>query len=708
MVAWISNIKVKYINQPLMKRIPLLLLFVVSVFTFSCQSTADKLGDFQLLPFPQQFEITGVSDLKYDDIHYYFAYEGVHLPASDEVMKSLQKAETIEKATLVLHLEESLDVKEEGYTLEITEKQILLTGKDKAGLFYGFMTLKQLMDDAKEQQVSLPICKIKDFPLLAYRAIHIDIKHHREKISYYYDLMDRLASYKVNAIIVEAEDKIKYQRQPVVGSEDALSIDEWQKLSDYAQERNIEISPLVQGLGHASFILKHDQYKDLRDDPESDWAFNPLDPKTYEVQFDLYLDAIAATPNGKYLHIGGDEVHTTGRNSGKSSMELQMIWLNKVCQFAEEQGRIPIFWDDMPLKYAGVYRAMFDPKLTKTEVDSIWTKNEHHLTEFIDQFPKNCIYMRWNYETPDTYGNLKTMDWFTANGFKVFGATAGQTRWVLMPQEGSNIENIKSFALSSIKRNLNGLLLTLWDDDSPHFELYMRGILAFAEYAWAGDKRTTMEIKSVYRQRAFGHAVADEHFAFIDQLETPVKHWRNVLVKKTANRNRITSMDNVNIDGVIEVPDPNNKGKWTENNAERLELAKEMVKVCDSISFQISEVKQKAIANAYTIEVYEQVNELVKFSFELLIALEHYDTPSEVMTDEEALKNIEMISERFKLTRSRFEEVYSKTRILTKPEHFILDQDHHRHSANQSVSFDWQFVSELAVLAKLDSIMTLE
>ena len=691
-----------------MTRFQLILLFTFSIYIVSCQSSSDRSGDFQVLPLPQQFEITGVSDLKYNDIQHYFALEGVDLPARGVLLKDLQAAETAETAHIILSLEESPDLNAEGYTLDISEKQITISGKDKAGLLYGFMTLEQLMEDAKDQKVNLPLCKIRDFPLLSYRAIHIDIKHHREKTGYYYKLMDRLASYKVNAVIVEVEDKIKYQRQPIVGSDDALTIDEWQKLCDYAKERNIEISPLVQGLGHASFILKHDKYKDLRDDPESDWAFNPLDPKTYEVQFDLYLDAIAATPHGKYLHIGGDEVHTTGRRSGKSSMELQMIWLNKVCRFAEEQGRIPIFWDDMPLKHAGLYRPMFNPKLTRTQVDSIWKKNEHNLTEFIDQFPKNCIYMRWNYQTPGTYGNLKTMDWFTANGFQVFGATAGQTRWVLMPQDESNMENIKSFALSSIKRNLNGLLLTLWDDDSPHFELYLRGILAFAEYTWTGDKRTTLEMKSAYRHREFGHSVSDESFAFIDQLEEPVKYWKNVLVKKDSYRNDLMSMDNPEVDGIIDIPDPNNKGEWTEKYAERLELAKEMIKVCDSISFQIGEMKQKAARNHYTLEVYEQVNELVKFSYEVLIALENYDTPSEVMTDDEALKNLEMILRRFEVVRSRFEEVYSKTRILTKPENYLLDQDHHKHSANQSISFDWQYISELLFLAKLDSAIISE
>ena len=113
------------------------------------------------------------------------------------------------------------------------------------------------------------------------------------------------------------EDKLKYNYRKEVGSSDAMSIDWWGRLSDYAIERNIAISPLVQGLGHASYILKHEKNKFLRDKPESDWAFNPLLKETYDLQFDLYRDAIKATPHGKYLHVGGDEVHLTERN-GKS------------------------------------------------------------------------------------------------------------------------------------------------------------------------------------------------------------------------------------------------------------------------------------------------------------------------------------------------------------------------------------------------------
>ena len=113
-----------------------------------------------------------------------------------------------------------------------------------------------MLEDSEKSQINLPLVTINDYPKLKFRPIHLDVKHHLEKKSYYFDLIDELAKLKINGIIVEFEDKLKYQSRPEVGSSDAMSIDWWGRLSDYAMERNVAISPLVQGLGHASYILK--------------------------------------------------------------------------------------------------------------------------------------------------------------------------------------------------------------------------------------------------------------------------------------------------------------------------------------------------------------------------------------------------------------------------------------------------------------------
>ena len=101
--------------------------------------------------------------------------------------------------------------------------------------------------------------------------------------------------------------------------------------------------------------------------------------------------------------------------------------------------------------------------------------------------------------------------------------------------------------------------------------------------------------------------------------------------------------------------------------------------------------------NKYTLEIYNQVNELIKFSAKAILALEKLDVSQTVVQIDHqkiALKEVKDLQHKFEFLRINFENTYSKTRILDKPEDYILDQDHHSHPANQTINFDWQFLSE--------------
>ena len=658
--------------------------------------------NFALLPTVAQNNFKSQnSKLDSNILKYAFSPSGEELPLRYGITQNFQKLDQAEKA----HLEFSIQTREgkapESYRIEIKEDKIIIVAQDHAGLFYAFITLNQLLEDAKDLSIPLPILELEDTPKIAFRPIQIDVKHHLEKKSYYYDLIDELAQLKINGMIVEIEDKLQYKRRPEVASADALSIEEWSAISDYALARNIKISPLVQGLGHASFVLKHEKNKFLRDDPKSDWAFNPLDPETYALQYDLYLDALEAFPHGKYLHVGGDEVHTTGRGSEKSDLELNLIWLNKVTSFAAKHNRIPIFWDDMPLKQAGLMRPIYDVNMPVKTVDSIWRVNEPKLNRFIEQFPKNCVYMRWNYHRAESYGNGKAMDWFSSNGFQVMGATAGQTRWTLMPQREGNIDQIRIFAEQSINRNYDGLLLTLWDDDSPHFELYKRGIHAFAEFTWGGLKRSKEEFKKVYRHRKFGPRFQSEEYAFIDVLDQPIGLWTNLLVEEGVHRNSLNQHKNPIEEQIIDLPEFNNKGAWSKKYVQRLTEMEAQTILVSQVQKTLNQMQKEGTKATYNLEVYQQLGKLVNYNFELMQALSSFDQAQSIDQETKTLEKLKKLTSDFKTLRKEFENVYSQTRILNKPKDYILDQDHHRHPANQTVNFDWQFTSELMLLEKI-------
>ena len=680
---------------------PLALCYILLILACS-QPVPNPSENFALLPSVAQNNFKSQnSKLDSNILKYAFSPSGEELPLRYGITQNFQKLDQAEKA----HLEFSIQTMEgkapESYRLEIKEDKIIIMAQDHAGLFYAFITLNQLLEDAKDLNIPLPILELEDTPKIAFRPIQIDVKHHLEKKSYYYDLIDELAQLKINGMIVEIEDKLQYKRRPEVASADALSIEEWSAISDYALARNIKISPLVQGLGHASFVLKHEKNKFLRDDPKSDWAFNPLDPETYALQYDLYLDALEAFPHGKYLHVGGDEVHTTGRGSEKSALQLNLIWLNKVTSFAAKHNRIPIFWDDMPLKQAGLMRPIYDVNMPVKTVDSIWRVNEPKLNRFIEQFPKNCVYMRWNYHRAESYGNGKAMDWFSSNGFQVMGATAGQTRWTLMPQREGNIDQIRIFAEQSINRNYDGLLLTLWDDDSPHFELYKRGIHAFAEFTWGGLKRSKEEFKKVYRHRKFGPRFQSEEYAFIDVLDQPIGLWTNLLVEEGVHRNSLNQHKNPIEEQIIDLPEFNNKGAWSKKYVQRLTEMEAQTILVSQVQKTLNQMQKEGTKATYNLEVYQQLGKLVNYNFELMQALSSFDQAQSIDQETKTLEKLKKLTSDFKTLRKEFENVYSQTRILNKPKDYILDQDHHRHPANQTVNFDWQFTSELMLLEKI-------
>ena len=676
-----------------MKLKSILYCFFFLGFLNSC----DKFDEnrFKVLPSVKKIVFDGqYSNLNANTHFSFFSTTNDTLPVIlDNSIKFFETNKSNSK--IIYSIDKNQDINDEGYSLNIKQNEIKIIAKDKAGLFYSFNTLAQLLNDSNDQKINLPIVKIIDYPSLKYRSIHLDVKHHTEKKEYYFDLIDELASIKINGIIIEFEDKLGYKKRPLLASPDSYSIEWWKNLSEYANDRNIKISPLIQGLGHASFILKHDNYKNLRDVNDNDWAFNPLDPKTYELQFDLYKDAIKATPYGNYLHVGGDEVRVIDR-ANKKGFELNLLWLNKVAEFAKKNDRIPIFWDDMYLKHGGVWNITRNTNLSKIEVENIWTKNSKKLTEYIDDFPKNCIYMRWNYFYPWAEGNLKTIDWYKENNMKVMGATAGQTRWILMPQDESNIESIKSFSLTSVNKNLNGLLLTLWDDDSPHFELYKRGIYSFAEYTWGGKNVTTEDFKTKFRHRYFSPTLSDEEFEFIDSLDNPVKNWANLFVKEKKHRNQIIKNSNSIQTHIIDLPVEKNKGLWSLKHKVKIENAKKYSKKLENILAKIYSLKRKTIRGNYTLDIYEQVAKLTKFSYDTFLAIHRYDSQN---------LNINILKKReeiFNILREEFEETYSKTRNIIKPKNYILDQDHHNHSANQTLNMDWQFISEIKLFEKIN------
>ena len=677
------------------------LLSLCMFFTLNLYARSlDKV--FQLLPQPQSVEVLAGKEFMYDELTFVSVVPGTPVPVLGALTDVLPRSGRAGKGLFLQLSEQNVPDSPEGYVLEVNGKGVTVTARTEAGLFYGCQTLEQLLEDSRDFGREIPQMKITDYPAIAYRAVHLDTKHHLDRMEYYYRMVDRLARYKVNAIIWELEDKLRFTRRPEVAAPNAIGKQEMQALCRYAKERNVEISPLVQGLGHAGFILKH--HWELRENPASDWEFCPSDPRTYEVQFDLYLDALEAMPYGKYLHVGGDEITAIGvdercKATGKTAFELQMIWLKKVCQFAVDHGRVPIFWDDMPLKYAGIWELVLSDK-SEEEVAKAW--NTDKLDKAVDLFPKECVYMRWKYEDATAPAHQRLLKWYHDKGLKVMGATAAAAGdSPFMPRRNSRSEYVKGFNRLVAENHLEGILATSWDDGSPHLETVWRGFIAQGEFGWNPSARDIETFKRVHAQREYGFRPEDNRMAFLDELEKAVFFFDGALVT-SGRRNPAWGTTAFTL---MELPDKAKPGTWSELYKDKITQARIEAGRYEKITEGIKAAKAEALRNRYTLQVYEQTNNLQNYPVRLILALNAYDTAKDEAAQKIALSEVAEVCDYFDAMRANLESVYSETRFMQQPEGFVSDLNHHNHLSSKTYNSDWWYYYEIPMVRKVRAWM---
>lgn len=668
------------------------------IVLFSLQLFAKETHSFfRIIPQPQKIEPLKGKGLRYDELKFVVVRDSAPIPVLGTIINMLPRSKKKGKGVRLVISRKQAPESREGYVLEIGGDGVTITSRDTAGLFYGCQTLEQLLEDSRDFDREIPAMKITDYPGLEYRAVHFDTKNHLDRMEYYYKAIDRLARYKINAVIWEIEDKLRFTRQPEIGAPNAISKQEMKALCRYAKDRNIEISPLVQGLGHAGFILKH--HWELRENPASDWEFCPADPRTYEVQFNLYQDALEAMPYGKYLHVGGDEITAIGidercKATGKNAFELQMMWLQKVCQFAVEHGRTPIFWDDMPLKYAGVWSIILSD-LSGEELEKKW--NVEKLDKAIDLFPKECVYMRWNYDDATKPAHIKLLNWYRDKGLKVMAATAASSgNSTILPRENSKIGYIRGFSKLVEENKLEGILATAWDDGSPHMETIWRGFVAQGEYGWNPGGRSVEEFKSAHGQREFGFHPADSLMCFLNDLEKSAYFFDGALVT-SGRRNPAWGTGNFTL---LDLPDKDKPGEWNVKYKEKVEKAKQVMECYERICQGISKAESEALRNRYTLEVYKQTNQLLAYPSRLIMALGSYDQATDAKEKQTALENVYAVCLQFRPMQKSLLEVYSEIRFMENPEGYIKDMNHHNHLAAKTNNSDWIFLYEIPMVNK--------
>jgi hexosaminidase len=680
---------------------------------------------FRVIPQPQKVELLKGDGLACGILANLNIEGDTQRPVMGPILSQLTESILPGAGTLALKPDDSglAPDSPEGYVLTILDGNATIVSGGEAGLFYGCQTLEQLLEDALDHHIPIPACRITDAPALSYRAVQIDVKHHLDHMNTYYESIDRLARYKINAVIFEIEDKLRFRRQPLVGAPQSISIDEMAALTRYAAARHIEVTPLVQGLGHATFILKHEHYAPLRELPHNRWAFCPLDEGTYEVLFDLYRDAMEATPGSRFLHIGGDEIGNIGlcprckpTADKEGELSLNLYWLKRVCEFAAENGRTPIFWDDMPLKAAGVYKSTYSPDVDPCQASKDWVKGRPVLERLISDFPKNCIYNRWNYSMARQPGNIFALDWYRDNGLRVMIATAAQTGGCLFPVDDGDqdisshgIAAIRSFNRLGAEKDVDGMLCTAWDDHSPHLETFWRGFIAAAEYSWFPEGRTLDEYDMAYLQKEYGTSIAD-YAKLYGMLRNGAAFWEKAYTGEGTRMDLENALFNLPglahwmppkdpdepgktdfTDRLITLPDLKHPGSWSRRYGQRLDEAVTVLDEYPFTSAMLDSLYRCSMKNRYHWELFAVLNEFQVVAPRLLLALKACDTGGRARQLAGAGK-VRRAMDDFDKAWDDLLNAYGKTRFVAYPAGYVPDR--YFHFASQREDLTWMIQVE--------------
>ncbi len=200
---------------------------------------------------------------------------------------------------------------DQGYLLETSKDQLTIRARGEAGLFYGTRTVLQSIVPGRGGK-KIPAMRLTDWPDIPQRAAHYDTKHHQDQAEYVRAFIRDLADYKLNMLLWEWEDKFAYERHPEIGAPGAFTKAEMQEFTRYARRYHVQIVPLVQGLGHVSFILKWPQHSRLARDSRLQLGVLPAQGG---------LLRAAVRPLG-----GGDGGHSRARSSSTSAPMRPTSW----------------------------------------------------------------------------------------------------------------------------------------------------------------------------------------------------------------------------------------------------------------------------------------------------------------------------------------------------------------------------------------------
>lgn len=238
----------------------------------------------------------------------------------------------------------------DGYKLSVNQDGVVLHANDENGVLYGCLTLLQLIEDGPD----IPGMEIEDYPLLRYRAVHLDFKGWPPTGEWLRSAISTLAALKVNILILEYEGHIRYASLPELSADDALSTQEIQELEAYARDNGMTLVPLLPCVGNAGHVLSRPEYAGLREHPDCARMYCVANQDVLNLLV-AQMAELLPLHLGKMMHIGGEGAFLLGSNPAtvKRAEELgglEAVYLDHIgamCRYLAGQSVQPLVCDEI-------------------------------------------------------------------------------------------------------------------------------------------------------------------------------------------------------------------------------------------------------------------------------------------------------------------------------------------------------------------------
>lgn len=368
---------------------------------------------------------------------------------------------------------------DESYRLSINEERILIEAATPRAIFYGAMSLIQLLDKTTSNKIQC--MEIIDWPDLKIRGVSDDISRGQvSTLNNFKRIIEFIARYKMNTYMPYIEDVLQLDAYPTIGkNRGALSKSEVQELIAFAAEHYVEIIPIFQTLGHYENILNQDEFVEYAEFHGAA-SLCVAEEKTYEFLENMLEEVFELFPS-KYFHMGADESYDVGLGKSKhlveqsSLAEVHAKHYQRVYDICKKHGKEVMMYGDIILGHP----------------------------EILSMLPKDITIVDWHYRPEFEYASTII---FEEAGFDYIVSPSVWNYTSTFPVYSNAIPNIKYITGSGIKNNAVGMINSNWGDYGAETlkELILYGYAYSAQCAWNFEESNIGEFNTIFFHDFFG------------------------------------------------------------------------------------------------------------------------------------------------------------------------------------------------------------